>query len=250
MLRFLFFLGNLFLTSPSLAGSVNVAQWIPWSFVTQTWGQQSIAMDQRQETLQLSWQELRPVARGIDFRLDGALSKTRFTAQGLTAEAQNVAAQLRIQQLSINQIVKLNLNGNVISIRLEAQCTPLQVTIPNFALQVAATFVQEEASWRPALSDLALAIPATGWSISPFSCTGLGGIGGRDHKPLERRPAGPASFSRTDLAVARASDPGAVERSLERPRGVGPGPVHDSRNGGPHGERGRVTRPASPVDGN
>ena len=194
MLRFLIFVGNLLFTSPGLAGSVNVAQWIPWGFVTQTWGQQSIAMTHQQERLQLSWQELRPLARGIDFRLNGSLSKTQFNAQGIAAEAQDIAATLNIQELSIDQIVKINLNGNVISIRLEARCTPLQITIPRFSLQASAVFVSELSYWRPELDDLSLVIPEAGWKISPFSCSGVGGIGEEISNRLNRALQDPQVF--------------------------------------------------------
>ncbi len=167
----------LLLSSPTWAGSLKVAQWLPWEFVSQAWNERVLNFSHQEDELTISWQELRPVVKGVDVQLQGTLGQTQFQSEGLKTSAQNLSATIKIAELSVNQIVKIELNGNIISVRLEAHCSPIHITIPRFSVEAAAQFLREQNYWRPQLSGLNLQIPLAGWTLSSVSCTGAGGVG-------------------------------------------------------------------------
>lgn len=176
MVRLLCFVVNLLLSTPVVAGSVKAAQWLPWEFISKTWSEQNFNLTHHEPRLEINWQDLKPVLKDIHVQLAGQLGQTQFNRTGIETLAQDLSATLSIAELSVNQIVKIELNGNVISVRLEARCSPMQIIIPRFAVKAQAQFVKEQNYWRPELSGLQLLIPSGGWNLSPVSCTGLGGV--------------------------------------------------------------------------
>lgn len=172
-----FFVVGLLLSSTVVAGSLKAAQWLPWQFVTQTFSGEAFAFDRHEVQLELNWQDIRPQIKNVHVQLSGQIGKTQFDQNGVETHAQNISATLRIAELSVNQIVKIELNGNVISVRLEARCSPIQVSIPRFEAKASALFVSKDNYWQPELEGLNLLIPADSWTISPVNCTGASGVG-------------------------------------------------------------------------
>lgn len=177
MRRILFFVIILLLSLPSVAGSLRVAQWLPWSFVSQTWSDQSFQFDHFENQIDLNWQDIKPQLKNVRLQMAGQLGVTQFNRHGLQTMGLDMNASLSVGELIVDQIIKLELNGNIISVRLEARCSSLQVTIPRFTTKASALFMKERNFWRPELDDLEVLIPQTGWALSPVTCTGAGGVG-------------------------------------------------------------------------
>ena len=141
--RVLFLILNLLMSLPCVAGSLKVAQWLPWSFVSQTWSDQSLEFEHIENQIDLNWQDLKPQLKNIRLQLTGQLGDTQFNRLGLQTTGLNMNASLSIGELIVDQVIKIELNGNTIFVRLEARCSSLQVTIPRFITKASALFIKE-----------------------------------------------------------------------------------------------------------
>jgi hypothetical protein len=175
--RIIFFIVNLMLSQPSIGGSLRAAQWLPWTFISQTWSNQSFEFEHHENQIDLSWQDLNPRLKDVQLQITGQLGETQFNRLGLQTQGLDMTASLDIGELNVNQIVKIELNGNIISVRVEARCSGIRITIPRFQARASAVFVKERNYWRPELDGLDLSIPQAGWEVSTPRCTGLGGVG-------------------------------------------------------------------------
>ncbi|MCE3012202.1 MAG: hypothetical protein LW878_03975 [Proteobacteria bacterium] len=175
--RILFFIVNLLMSSPSVAGSLKAAQWLPWSFISQTWSNQNFNFEHFENQIDLNWQDLKPQLKNVQLQLNGQLGDSQFNRIGLQTQSLDMNASMSIGELTVDQIVKIELNGNNISVRVEARCSGMRITIPRFKTQASGIFIKEKNYWRPELDALDLFIPQAGWEISNLSCTGLGGVG-------------------------------------------------------------------------
>lgn len=159
------------------AGSLQVAQWMPWKFIQNELAKNAIEFDVQESAIQMDIQGVRPVARGVHFYVAGDLSKLSIGQNGIEALSENLKAKISIQELAINQIIVRNISGNLIRLHVHAKCSPLQIEIPQFSTYVRSSFVEDASSFRPELHSLEIDIPHSGWSMSSFECSGLGGLG-------------------------------------------------------------------------
>jgi hypothetical protein len=159
------------------AGSLQVAQWIPWSFVANEISRIPLQLNIQRQVLSLEWGELKPVINGLKISIDGSLSDLQITKDGIRGQSDDVMADINLASLSVDQVIIKEFNGNRISILLKANCSPLKVTVPQFSIKMNSTFVPDHMSWRPDLTNIDLLIPSNGWSFTPVTCTGIDGVG-------------------------------------------------------------------------
>lgn len=158
------------------AGSIQVAQWIPWNFVKQEFFRQTLDTKVEQSIMALSLGELTPVSRGFSFSLQGNLSALEIDQVGMRAEGHHLQAEIKMDEISIDQFILREFGGNRIRIQLKAKCSGINIVIPEFSAFMNSHFVPEPGSWSPQVNDLQLQIPSQGWSVSPITCTGISGV--------------------------------------------------------------------------
>jgi hypothetical protein len=164
-------------TTSTFAGSIQVAQWMPWSLVKSEILKTPLKVDVQQAQLTLSWQELNPVIKGVNFHVAGDLDDLTIDSQGISGVSTHLAAEISLDQLSIDQYLLRNISGNQIRIHVKADCTPVKVIIPKFTVRAQSLFKPTKTNYHPELSSIALEIAPGSWTINPFTCNGVGGVG-------------------------------------------------------------------------
>ncbi len=159
------------------AGVLQVGQWMPWSFVKNELIKNSINVNVNEDELSMSLSELTPEARGLQLSIQGNYQELKLNALGISGISNNLRAEISIQELSINQYLVKNFGGNIIRVLIQAKCTPIKISIPQFSVRVESMFQEVLSSYRPELSQLEILIPQNSWSMNRFECSGIGGLG-------------------------------------------------------------------------
>ena len=169
-------LASLIISAPAFSGTIEVAQWIPWSFVSQEIISTPIEVAINEARYGLEIQELRPTAHNLSININGAVSELIFNQNGMAA-TKKLSAEISMSSLFIDQILRREFNGNIIEVHLQAKCTPIRISIQELQAKTAATYIRESNYWRPELNEVQMSIPQNAWSVSDFSCSGIGGVG-------------------------------------------------------------------------
>jgi hypothetical protein len=159
------------------AGVVEFSQWIPWSFLEREIKNQKIDLILRDQTLSLNWQGLSPQISGADISGSGMISNIKFSENQILMKSDNLSLQVALKNLTFDQVLKKEVSGNIILIKIKAQCENIKLSIPIFKFElIARNDVLSDTEWRPTIQSLSLTIPPEGWTLAPFSCSGLEGI--------------------------------------------------------------------------
>ncbi|MGZ5279671.1 MAG: hypothetical protein ACXWC9_07005 [Pseudobdellovibrionaceae bacterium] len=157
------------------AGTVEVAQWIPWSSLAQEASLWPLNFQTTAQNFTLQWQEWKPQALQSDFAVNGTIQNLQIGKSGIQGVGTGLSAVFKVGQLALDQTVVKEIGGNKIEIRIKASCQPFEIKVPSFDLAIQAPFQKIGNAWQPVLGDLKLAVH-DGWSVSPLVCEGPMGI--------------------------------------------------------------------------
>lgn len=160
----------------SFAGQVEIAQWIPWSFVSAELKKYPMEFRSRPDDWNLQLGEWAPKAISAEIQITRGSQDIQISESGIHAIAQNVSGRISVQGLNIDQTILREINGHQIRVRVQAQCQAFQIQIHSFSVSAQASFHQQENSWAPRLSTLNLQIPTGSWAVSPITCQGPQGL--------------------------------------------------------------------------
>lgn len=175
------------------AGTIEVAQWIPWEFVSKEMYKQQLTIAIQESELQMNLSELTPKLQGVNIDIQGELENLSFSSSGISA-SQSFHANIQVHQILIDQVIVREINGNQISIHLKATCSPLSINIPTINTFARTIFVKEASYWQPELTEVGLSIPEASWNLSPVTCSGIGGVGEEIAATLNAVLKDPSSF--------------------------------------------------------
>lgn len=176
------------------AGTIEVAQWIPWEFVSKEIYKQQLAIAIQESELQMNFAELTPKLQGVKIDIKGELKNLTFNSSGISS-SQAFSADIHVDRIIIDQFIIREFNGNQIRIHLKAECEPLSITIPVLNTSANTEFVQEVSRWQPELTDVGINIPDNSWNVSAVSCSGIGGVGEEIASTLNNALKDPAAFA-------------------------------------------------------
>ena len=160
----------------SLAGSIQVAQWLPWSFITQEIEQTPIHFDFHEPSLQLNFQGIKPVIKNLNIKVEGEIEKLNFDQIGIES-TQNFQMQIHIGAIDIDQYIKREFGGNEIQVHIKANCSSFNISVEKLLTATRFIFIKESSLWRPELSDLQIDLDHKDWLLDEIRCTGINGIG-------------------------------------------------------------------------
>ena len=176
------------------AGTIEVAQWIPWEFVSKEIYKQPLTIAIQESELQMNFSELTPKLQGVKIDIKGELKNLTFNSSGISS-SQAFSANIHVDRIVIDQFIIREFNGNQIQIHLKADCEPLTIAIPVLNTSADTEFVQEAFRWQPELTEVGISIPDNSWSVSPVTCSGIGGVGEEIASTLTKALKDPAAFS-------------------------------------------------------
>lgn len=176
------------------AGTIEVAQWIPWEFVSNEIYKKPLAIAIQESELQMNFSELTPKLQGVNIDIKGELRNLTFNSSGINS-TQSFSTVIQVDRIIIDQFIVREFNGNQIQIHLKAECEPMTISIPMLNTSAASEFVQEASRWQPELTDVGISIPDNSWNVSPVRCSGIGGVGEEISATLTRALKDPASFA-------------------------------------------------------
>lgn len=172
---FSFFFLSLF-AAKTFAGSVDVAQWVPWHFLESQVDQIPLGFQGQQESLPINIQGWDLILKGTEVRMQGRGSHLSIDQRGLVGKIDSISVQLKVPELIIDQVITKKVAGNSLQIHIQAQCHPFNVNIPQAGLYFKAPFMKSLNSWEPVLSDLSIQLGSSAWSVSDIVCDGPQGI--------------------------------------------------------------------------
>lgn len=181
------------LSSNIQAGKIQVAQWVPWNFLSKEIFTVPVDISVSEPSLNLVAGELKPKLTGVAFTLNGNQKNLSLSEEGIHS-SHELNAQIRITRTIIDQIVTREFNGNVIEVRIKADCSPITVTVNRFIGETFFQFKETNHGWLPQFIDSGLIIPAGNWRISSFTCSGIGGIGEEIRNSINQALKNPAFF--------------------------------------------------------
>jgi hypothetical protein len=184
---------SLILSFPAYSGTIEVAQWIPWNFISKEIISTPIEVRVSEPQFEMQIQELKPVANNLQISIDGGISNLAFNQNGMSA-SENLKAEIHMDSLKLDQIIRRVFNGNIIEVHMEAVCTPIHIMISDLRAETHSVFVNNQSYWRPELMDVEINIPANAWSVSNFTCSGIGGVGEEIASQIKTALTNPAMF--------------------------------------------------------
>lgn len=184
---------SLILSFPAYSGSIEVAQWIPWNFVSKEIISTPINVHVTEPVFEMQIQELKPVAKDLEISISGGITNLAFNQNGMNA-SETLKAEINMSSLKLDQVIRRVFNGNIIEVHLEAVCTPIQIRIHELQAQTHSEFVNDQSYWRPELTDIEMNIPANAWAVSDFTCSGIGGVGQEIASQIKNALTNPAMF--------------------------------------------------------
>ncbi len=157
------------------AGTIEVAQWLPWSSLAQEASLWPLNFQTQAQNFTLQWQEWKPQALQTDFNVSGQIHTLQINKDGVQAVATGLSAVFKVGQLSLDQTVIKEIGGNHIEIRIKASCQPFEIRVPSFDASIRAPFQKDGVVVVPVLADLNLSVHE-GWNVSNLVCEGPLGI--------------------------------------------------------------------------
>lgn len=168
------------------AGSIEFANWLPWKFLEAEMRDLPVSFQMRQDHLVIQFDELRPILKNLQLKVQGVSQITGLSAQGFRAKAEDLQVDLSVNEIEIDQNLERNFSGQVIRIRLRAFCDPIQLRVENLRAQAFAGFGQNNSSWEPVLKQLNLDLSPSRWQVSQVNCRGLQGLEVEIKKSIHR----------------------------------------------------------------
>jgi len=184
----------MFFSAKTFAGQVEIAQWIPWSFISEELKKIPFSFHSIHESWTMQFGEWTPKTSGAELTMISGPSEIQINETGVQASAQNISAKIAINGLNIDQVIVREINGNQIRIRVQAQCQPFQIQIQSFSVVAQAAFVKQGNAWSPQLSSVQLQIPSPSWTVSPIACQGPQGLDQSIMKLIQDSLSNPASL--------------------------------------------------------
>src|SRR6478672_10568240 len=89
---------SFFIALPAYSGTIEVAQWIPWAFISREIIETPISVRVNEPTYEMAISELRPVAKDLSISIDGGISKLEFNEAGMNA-VETLKADIRMSGL-------------------------------------------------------------------------------------------------------------------------------------------------------
>jgi hypothetical protein len=176
---------------PIHAGSVEFAPWVPWKFISKELRKTDFSFQDKENALQLSLGELKPILKNVEAKMKGRLSDIIFSQGSLSIEA-DAALELRLGEISIDQFITREFGGNVFQVHIKASCASASLIVPT--MTVNPVFAMNEGNnFFPELSDLHYSM--SDWRLSPIHCEGISGVGPEIVAGLEEALNRPAVFS-------------------------------------------------------
>ncbi len=172
---FTFVFSSIVFSSTAHSGMIEVAQWVPWSFVQEQVHKEAIDLSSFQTNASYKWDEFEPQASAASLILKGSFQNLAFDEKGLSAESQFLDSSLVLDGVNLDQVIVKDFGGNQISIQIKASCSTLKLSIPRITTKFSFLYTHESAFWKPSLASLKMAMPE-GWMLEPFTCNGIGGL--------------------------------------------------------------------------
>lgn len=135
-----------------------------------------IDLEKTEAQMNMTFGEFTPVAKNLSLSIQGEMNQVQIDQEGIEASADHLSAKITIESLVINQTIIRNISGNIISIQVNATCSPIVINIPQFYAGLSGKFIQEGSNWNINLSDIALNFTSGQWNVDSISCSGLGGL--------------------------------------------------------------------------
>lgn len=186
------FCASLCLMFSAMAGSVAVSQWLPWSFLSQELRTIPLNVSAHEEEISLRVREFSPVARDVSFTLQGDAQNLVLDQHGARASSTNLRGTIHIGSLTINQVITRYYSGNRVNIHIAATCSPITISVGQFAASIAGDFVQDGPLWNLNLTELTLSFPNGQWDHTTVSCSGVGGLENDINSGLDKSLADPS----------------------------------------------------------
>lgn len=229
-------LSLLFFSSLTFAGKVEVAQWIPWSLVKEELLQNPIMISETIPLTELSIGELRPKIHQLEFTINGEFSELTFASEGIDS-TNRFMGRIHVGKIAIDQIITREFNGNMINVRLKAECSPISIEAREIRSRFWTRFIHEDLSYRPHIDGVNIEITQNSWSMSEFECQGVSGVAQEIKTQIEGALKNPATLMpliRQRLAdevrtlyeaywqkLINAARPELIVVSIDRPRDSG-----------------------------
>ncbi|MES2526341.1 MAG: hypothetical protein V4598_04615 [Bdellovibrionota bacterium] len=178
---------------PTHAGSVEFAQWIPWSFLSQEMKKKELFVQETEPSVRLNLGELKPELKNVELEVAGALDQLEFTNQSVSLSAE-AGLTLILGEIKVDQMIVREFGGNVLQVQIKANCGRATISLPHIFLD-SLFAMKAENKYLPSLHDLNIQIPDGSWSVSPIRCSGLSGIGAEIETTLNQSLKNPAVFT-------------------------------------------------------
>lgn len=175
---------------PAHSGFVEFAQWIPWNFVSQELRKTEIFYSTQREILPLSIGEFKPRFRNIRFDLSGVMDEVGYSSGNLSLSGAG-SLIIRIDSISIDQMITREFGGNVLEIHVKADCQPIRIEVEAFNFSGAFSVTGR----LPSLEDILLTIPQGKWSVSEVRCSGISQLSQEIAASIQRYLDAPESLS-------------------------------------------------------
>ncbi len=165
----------LFFPSAIFAGSIEVAQWIPWTVLENQISAEAKNMNFSgvQNNLSINWQGLQPRVGSALWNIRGNLDFLVLTKTGIKGSAQHLSAELDLSGLGIDQIKIISSGGNEIRIHIKADCTPIKLQVSKFSMVINSVYTDK---FEPEVTALDIALDAEDSILTPFTCSGIQGV--------------------------------------------------------------------------
>jgi hypothetical protein len=193
ILAFTILLFSLF-SQKTYSGSIQVAQWLPWSFVSQEFTSTPIDVHVTQAENLLSWQEITPKIVGLEFQLKGNFTGMVMNHSGIKASSENLNAVIKIDSIVFDQIIHREFGGNTIDVRVKSVCSGISLIIPNFKASFSSSFVPSASGYAPKLSGADIDFSQSAWKMPTINCQGVDGLGDEISSQIAASLNDPASL--------------------------------------------------------
>lgn len=188
-----FYLG---ISSSAWAGSVQVAQSVPYSFVQSQFAVTPIQVSKKINDTKIQIGDFAPVLQGLDLNVHAWVTDSDFTSEGANVKLK-VAVDVQIKQMAFDQVIEKNISGNIIQIRVNALCEGFSIQIPNLTVNSGFLYRKNLNLWTPTLETLSLHLADQQYYVSPIRCSGINGFDQSISEQIQRNLENPAGLEKS-----------------------------------------------------
>ncbi|MFP5386324.1 MAG: hypothetical protein ACLGHN_09620 [Bacteriovoracia bacterium] len=190
MTRCLFLLLCVSFSLPSFSGQIEIAQWLPWKFISNNFIPKTLDHSFSQNNLSFEAGEFRPQI-SFDVNIHSEGKDIIFTEEGIEA-SHLLTSTIFVRQLTIDQVIVRVVNGNVFRVHITAACTPFAIHVNEMQTEAQLLYKEDGNIWVPQLAAFDLQIPE--WELGNIQCSGIGGVGNEIREQLISVLSHPAMF--------------------------------------------------------